>query len=323
MSSPITEEQNPVGVTPAVQWLLVANIAMFFLQQTVVRPADMANWFGFISTNLEQQPWRFATYAFVHGGLMHILFNMIGLWQFGPRVERLFGTRRFVWFYMVCAFGAALLHLVAPLMMPTMRASVMIGASGAVYGVMLAYAHAWPRHLLLFFGVIPMQVRFFVIAFALISLFSGVTDSQPGVAHWAHLGGFATAWLLVRLPSARRLGSTWQNRISPAPELPEDEDLRAIPRTSAARPPRVSEPLDAADDVVARSNALVQRRPPAVAPPAPRPVIVPAPTPVQSATDELNSLLDKMSSGGGRDGLSAREQERLKELSALMRGSSS
>jgi membrane associated rhomboid family serine protease len=322
MSSPIAEEQNPIGVTPAVQWLLVANIVVYFLQQTVVRPDDMVQWFGFISTNLQEQPWRFLTYAFVHGGLLHIAFNMLALWQFGPRVERLFGTKRFAMFYLWCALGGALLHLSAPLFVPTMQASVMIGASAAVFGVMLAYAHAWPRQLILFFGVLPMQVRWYIVAFAVLSLFLGLTDRSPGVAHWAHLGGFVTAWLLVRLPSARRFGSTWQERISPAPELPEDDELRAIPRTSAPRAPRASEPLDAADDVVARSNALVQRRPPVVSPP-PRPAVttVTAAPVQQSATEELNALLDKMSSNGGRSGLSAKEQERLHELSAILRGS--
>jgi membrane associated rhomboid family serine protease len=321
MSSPIVEESGPGGLTPAVQWLLIANVAIYFLQQTVVRPEDMAQLFAFSGATVSQAKWWTPiTYAFVHGGFVHILFNMVGLWQFGPRVERLFGTARFVRFYVLCALGGAALHWALPLMLPSMQESTasIIGASAAVFGVMYAFAHAWPRTILLFFGVIPMQVRWYVLGFAALSVLFGVSGGNAGVAHWAHLGGFATAWVLVRLPSARKMGA-WQDRFSPAPELPEDETLRAVPRTSGARPPRTESGADPIDDVVARSNALVQRRQPAAA--APRPVLAATVAPpVQSAMDELNALLDKMSSSGGRDGLTSREQARLRELSDAMRG---
>ena len=312
MSSPITEEQGPAGLTPAVQWLLIANVAIYFLQQTVVRPEDMAGMFAFMSGNVIERWWTPLTYAFVHGGIWHIAFNMIALWQFGPRVEQLLGTTRFVRFYALCALGGAAAHYLF------VRGGAMVGASAAVFGVMYAFAHAWPRTMLLFFGVIPMKVRTYVYGFALISLIFGVTGGNGGVAHFAHLGGFVTAMLLVRLPMARRLGTSWQDRFSPSPELPEDEGLR-LPRSSATRSPR-SESGDAVDDVVARSNALVQRRPPVAA--TPRPVVTATVAPVQSATEELNALLDKMSSGGGRASLTSREQERLRELSDIMRAQS-
>ena len=312
MSSPITEEQGPAGLTPAVQWLLIANVAIYFLQQTVVRPEDMAGMFAFMSGNVIERWWTPLTYAFVHGGIWHIAFNMIALWQFGPRVEQLLGTMRFVRFYALCALGGAAAHYLF------VRGGAMVGASAAVFGVMYAFAHAWPRTMLLFFGVIPMKVRTYVYGFALISLIFGVTGGNGGVAHFAHLGGFVTAMLLVRLPMARRSGTSWQDRFSPSPELPEDEGLR-LPRTSATRSPR-SESGDAVDDVVARSNALVQRRPPVAA--IPRPVVTATVAPMQSATEELNALLDKMSSGGGRASLTSREQERLRELSDIMRAQS-
>ena len=294
-----------------MQWLLVANIAIYFLQQTVVRPEDMSGMFAFMGANIVQRWWSPITYAFVHGDLWHIAFNMIALWQFGPRVERLFGTSRFVRFYALCALGGAALHWTF-----ASRTGQMIGASAAVFGVMYAFAHAWPRTMILFFGVIPMQVRWYVVGFAGLSLFFGVTGGNAGVAHFAHLGGFATAWLLVRLPSARKLGS-WQDRFNQTPELPEEDTLRAVPPRSAMRPPRGGEATDAADDVVARSNAIAQRRTPTAAPQ--RPALAATVAPAQSATEELNALLDKMSSGGGREGLSVREQERLKELSEILR----
>ena len=317
MSSPIsTDEPTPGGFTPAVQWLLIANVAVFFLQQTIVRLSDLEAIFAFTTTDVVTRWWTPLTYAFLHGSIWHIAFNMFALWQFGPKVERMFGTARFVRFYAACALGGALLHFVAPLLIPQ-QGGLMIGASAAVFGVMYAFAHAWPRTILLLFGVIPMQVRWYVLGFAALSVVLGVSGGQSGVAHWAHLGGFATAWLLVRLPSARKLGS-WQERFNRVPERPEDETLRAVPPRSALRPPRVNEAPDAADDVVARSNAIVRRRPPTASPPRPAATAVIAPA--QSATEELNALLDKMSSGGGRASLSDREQERLRELSEILRG---
>ena len=306
MSSPIAEEQNPVGLTPAVQWILVANIAIYFLQQTVVAPDMMVRWFAFIPASVMERWWSPLTYAFLHGDFFHILFNMVALWQFGPRVERLFGTQRFARFYLYSALGGAAVHWLF------VRDGSMIGASAAVFGVMYAFAHAWPRTMLLFFGVIPMQVRWAVALLTAMSLFFGFSGGNGGVAHFAHLGGIITAWFLVRLPSARKLG-TWQDRFNPAPELPEDDPLRAVPRGAGLRP-RSTEAVDPVDDVVARSNAIVQRRSPVVS--TPRPVVV-APTvaPVVSAMDEMNALLDKMSMGGISEG----ERARLKELAEMMK----
>ena len=315
MSSPITEEQSPAGLTPAVQWILVANIAIYFLQQTVVRPDDMVSMFAFTSQNVVVRWWTPLTYAFVHGDIWHILFNMIALWQFGPRVERLFGTSRFVRFYVLCAFGGAALHAAAVHWF-NIGSGALIGASASVIGVMYAFAHAWPRTMLLFFGVIPMQVRWYVVAFTALTLFWAYTGTNGGVAHFAHIGGLFAGWLLVRLPSARKLGA-WPDRFNQVPELPEEDTPRAVPR-SAVRPPRSGEALDAADDVVARSNALVQRRPPSAAPQ--RPAVTATVAPTQTASEELNMLLDKMSNGGGRDSLTAREQARLQELSDILRG---
>jgi len=299
-------------LTPAVQWLLIANVAIYFLQQTVVRPEYMQTLFGFTTPDVISRWWTPITYAFVHGNLWHILFNMVALWQFGPRVERLFGTSRFVRFYALCALGGVVLHSLFG------GAGLMIGASAAVFGAMYAFAHAWPRTMLLFFGIIPMQVRWYVLGFAGLSVLFMVTGGEGGVAHAAHLGGFATAWLLVRLPSARRIGGTWQDRFNPTPELPEEDTLRAIPRSTLRPREGTSGSSDPIDDVVARSNAAVQRRQPAASLPQ-RPAVVATVAPVVTATDEMNALLDKMSHGGGRESLTSMEQQRLQELSEMLR----
>jgi membrane associated rhomboid family serine protease len=316
MSSLSAESSAPGGLTPAVRWLLILNVAVYFLEQTIVSPLAVNRLFAFSMDSVlgAQRWWTFVTYAFLHGGLLHIAMNMLAIWQFGPRVEQLYGTNRFVRFYIFCALGAAVLHAMIP-----GSGAGLIGASGAVFGVMYAFAHAWPRTQIALFGIVPMPVKLFVVGYAAIELFNGISGSGGNVAHWAHLGGFVTAWILVRLPSAPKLES-WQERFSRAPELPDDDLQRVAPR---GRAPKFAE-RDAADDAVARSNAIVQRRQPVTpvavppAPVAPK-VDVRAPrTARQVAQEELDLLLDKISAEG-ISSLSAGESERLAELSRVIR----
>ena len=321
MSSPYVDDRGPGGLTPAVRWLLILNVAVYFLQVTIIAPGDIAGALGFSArTAFPWRPWTIVTYAFVHGGFWHIAFNMLGLWQFGPRVEALFGTARFVRFYLFCALGATVLHAGVSDWVQQ-RPSLLIGASGAVMGVLYAFAHAWPRTMLLFFGVLPMQVRWYVAAFVFVSLVLGSSPGEGGgVAHWAHLGGVATAFLLVRLPSGGGLGQ-WKGRIARAPEEPEDIGSLA-PRGGMMLP---RQPRDAADDAVARSNALTPKRP-ATSTPAPRrePVAAAAAPPVAvvdsraAAQAELDGMLDKISAGGLAS-LTPDERARLDELSRRLR----
>lgn len=314
MSSLSAESSAPGGLTPAVRWILILNVAVFFLEQTIVASSDMNRLFAFsMSDVMRGRWWTFVTYAFVHGGLLHIAMNMLAVWQFGPRVEQLYGTARFVRFYLFCALGAALLHAI----IPGSSSAGLIGASGAVFGIMYAFAHAWPRTQIALFGIVPMPVMLFVVGYAIIELMNGVFGSGGNVAHWAHLGGFVTAWVLVRLPSAPRL-EEWQDRFSRAPELPDDDLQRVAPR---GRTPRLAVG-DAADDAVARSNALAQRRQPVAPVPAPVPVPV-ADAAVQRsarqrAQDEMDALLDKISAEGLAS-LTSGERVRLDELSRQLR----
>jgi membrane associated rhomboid family serine protease len=145
------------------------------------------------------RPWTIVTYMFLHAGIMHILFNMLGLFFFGPRVEARIGSRRFITLYLLAGVSGALLSFVfAPF-------SPIIGASAAVLGVMLAYAMYWPRDHVSIWFFLPMEIRWFVLLTTVLALWSGFGGSRGGVADFAHLGGFAGAFLYIKW-IARRPG---------------------------------------------------------------------------------------------------------------------
>ncbi|MBA3672615.1 MAG: rhomboid family intramembrane serine protease [Gemmatimonadaceae bacterium] len=186
-------------MTPWVQRLLIANILVFFVQMTA---PETTQYLQFVPALVLQRPWGMVTYMFVHGGFIHILFNMMALYFFGPRVEQRIGSERFIVLYLVSGFTGALFSIFfAPF-------SPIIGASGAVFGVMLAFARFWPTDQIFIYGIIPVQARWLVAITTVMALFSGLTGTQAGVAHFAHLGGYAGAFLflvyLERQHGARR-----------------------------------------------------------------------------------------------------------------------
>ncbi len=185
-------------MTPWVLRLIIANIAMFFLQTT--RPGLEASLL-FVPAQAIIHPWTFVTYMFLHQGIPHILFNMLGLYFLGPQVEARLGAKRFLTLYFISGVAGALLHmLLAP-------HNAMLGASGAVLGVMLAFAYFWPRERLMIWGVLPVEARVLVGVYAVMALWGGFAPTQGssafglvpgGVANFAHLGGMLGAWLYLR-----------------------------------------------------------------------------------------------------------------------------
>lgn len=184
-------------MTPWVQRLIIANVIMFFVEITAP---------GFASLLVLQprhvllEPWTLVTYMFLHdpNNLMHILFNMLGLYWFGARVEERIGGKRFLALYFISGLSGAILSL---LFVP----AAVIGASGAVFGVMLAFARFWPDAQILFFFILPLQARFAVMVMAAMELWAGLRGSGGGVANFCHLGGFAGAYLYL-LYLERRAG---------------------------------------------------------------------------------------------------------------------
>jgi membrane associated rhomboid family serine protease len=179
-------------VTPWVKRLIIANVIVFFLQQM---SGYVTGLLQFRPDLLVAYPWTIytvVTYMFVHDphSITHILFNMIALYFFGPRVEERLGAGRFIALYFLSGIaGAALSFVLAP-------QSAIIGASGAVLGVMFAFARFWPRAQI-YVWFIPLEARIWVVLLALYNIYSGFNGQRGGVANFAHLGGMAGAWLFL------------------------------------------------------------------------------------------------------------------------------
>jgi membrane associated rhomboid family serine protease len=143
-------------------------------------------------------PWQLVTYAFLHADINHIFFNMLALLMFGAPLEYTWGTNRFLQYYFVCVVGAGLTYLAWAAVMHIQ--SPVIGASGGVFGLLLAYGMYFPHNrVMLLFPPIPLPARVFVVLYAVLELFLGVTGSQEGVAHFAHLGGMIGGFALLHL----------------------------------------------------------------------------------------------------------------------------
>ena len=184
--------------------LIAVNAAVFLLEQAVpgIVPA-----FALWPIGAGFEPWQLLTYAFLHGGLLHIAFNMFALYMFGGPVEQVFGPRRYLTYYVVCVLSAGLVQLLTSAMTGAVYPTV--GASGGVFGLLLAYAIYFPRNrIMLIFPPIPMPARVFVLVYAALELFLGVTGTEEGVAHFAHLGGLVGGFILLRFwrstPARRR-----------------------------------------------------------------------------------------------------------------------
>jgi len=188
---------------PVTLSLIFANIAVFLLAQNSPALSRLFE-INFALWPLNSPPgypgfapWQLITYAFLHGGFAHIALNMYALWMFGNDLERVFGTRRFLQLYFVSVVTAALAQLLVSFVAGGNPVPV-IGASGGVFGVLLAYGMYFPRRtIVLLIPPIPMPAWVFVMIYGAIELFFGVTGTAQGVAHFAHLGGMLGAWLLI------------------------------------------------------------------------------------------------------------------------------
>lgn len=203
---------NNSAIPDVIFVLLIANGLVFALQQFA--PDTMGRLFalqplvdppGYSFPSF--MPWQLLTYGFLHDtrSLMHILFNMLMLWMFGRDLERLMGTRRFLTYYLTCVVGAGLVQLMVGVLqgwgVPT------VGASGGVFGLLLAYGMAFPeRRIMLLFPPIPMKAKYFVILLGLFELSIGLSGVNNGIANFAHLGGMVFGYALIRHWARRRPG---------------------------------------------------------------------------------------------------------------------
>lgn len=195
---------------PVIQALLIGNCVVFLLQglggaQTLIEtfalwPVGTPRYLD-AAIGLQKVPqfeiWQLVTYAFLHGNLLHLFFNMFALWMFGTLIELDWGSRRFLTYYFACVIGAALVQLTVASsgegdIYPT------VGASGGVFGILLAFGLRFPnQYILLLIPPIPIKAKWFVIIYGAIELYLGITGTQAGVAHFAHLGGMAAGLIMI------------------------------------------------------------------------------------------------------------------------------
>lgn len=195
------------NLPPVVRALLIAN-ALVYLLQFALGDAALSSFMLWPLgsgndpySSSDFLPWQVLTYGFMHGNIGHLLFNMLALLMFGAPVEHTWGPRRFLLFYLVCVVGAAVCQLIvgAWTLSQGGEAYPTVGASGGIFGLLLAYGMLFPQQrVMLLIPPIPMKARTLVIVYGAVELMMGVTNTMPGVAHFAHLGGMLFGWLLIR-----------------------------------------------------------------------------------------------------------------------------
>ncbi len=211
---------KPIGYSsgyfpPAVKWLLVSNVAVFLVQFFGVAFSGrdpLRPWFGLAPWQVLGQAylWQLATYLFLHGGVMHILFNMFTLWMFGAELERDWGTRGFLRYYFLCGIGAGICVIAANLMVGDLYTRA-IGSSGAIYGLLMAYGVLYPDRTVLFSFLFPIKAKYFVMIIGAVAFLGSFGAAGSGVSHVAHLGGmlFGYVYLKTRLRRRRLARASW------------------------------------------------------------------------------------------------------------------
>jgi len=297
MSELYDAPQSP-RMTRAVQWLLALNIGIYFLQLTLFGTDAVYSALALDPARFPANWWTVGTYMFVHAWLAHLAFNMFTLWMFGPRLEQEWGTATFVKFYLWSGLGGAIAHLVFA------QHSAVIGASGAISGVLVAYALRWPDEEVYLFGVIPMKSRWLVAAMLAMNIIFALSPSSR-IDWTAHIGGMAFGWVFLKLYSVGGINRV-RGWVSAVPDDSEDMP-RAVPR---GRSPMRDRSRDV-DEVVARSNAVVLRES------KPLQHVPKEETPKEYAA-RVNRVLDKISQQGM--GILTRDEHRLlEEMSRKLR----
>jgi membrane associated rhomboid family serine protease len=201
------------GFPKGVKWLLIANVAVFFLG-FFAQLAGLDRPFSYLALIPAAVVkllfvWQLVTYLFLHAGIFHILWNMLALWMFGAELEQVWGTRRFLRFYFFCGVGAGVCVVLLNYLLPAGPGhsllpkgdpySATLGSSGAIFGLLLAYAMLFPTRTILFSFLVPMQVKWYVIIFGVLSLM-GAYQVNSGVSAFAHLGGLLFGYIYMKLP---------------------------------------------------------------------------------------------------------------------------
>ena len=207
---------GPGPLSPAIKILIAVNSCVFILTWLMPQALHqlVLEFFGLLPAEMFRgfRLWQPATYMFLHGDIPHVLFNMLALWMFGTELERMWGTTFFVRYYFTTGIAAAMTTIVVSLMpfAPAARMfdTVTIGASGAIYGILLAYGLTFPNRPIYIYFVFPIPAKYFVMIMGAIAFLSAAGNSGSGIAHITHLGGLLAGYAILRAP-----------RLSPANEV--------------------------------------------------------------------------------------------------------
>ena len=193
------------GLPRGIRWLIIANVAVFLLQWFSQGTA-LGRAFNYLALTPSQVAthlyiWQLATYMFLHGGIWHILWNMLALWMFGSDVEQTWGTDRFLKFYFFCGIGAGICVVILNYLFGNPSVPT-VGSSGAIYGILLVCAVLWPDRVILFSFLFPIKMKYFVMIIGAIAFLNSF-NVNSGVSDVAHLGGMAFGYLFLKLPRVR------------------------------------------------------------------------------------------------------------------------
>ncbi|MEM7610760.1 MAG: rhomboid family intramembrane serine protease [Pseudomonadota bacterium] len=188
---------------PVIFALLMANAVLFVMENFFGLRGFTETHFALHSGAPLFRPWQLLTYGFLHGDLMHLALNMFALWMFGRTMEAVWGSRRFAIYFLACVVGAGIVQMIVAQVVG--RPTTTVGASGGVFGVLLAFGMTFPnQRILLLIPPIPLPAKYFVLIYGVIELYFGLTRSNSGVAHFAHLGGMVIGLVLILYWRSRR-----------------------------------------------------------------------------------------------------------------------
>lgn len=209
------------GMPPVIKNLMIIMGIVFLLQMFVSRWVDL--YFGLVPVLVWKKYflWQLVTYIFLHGGFSHILFNLLALWMFGGELENYWGAKRFLFYFFFCGVGAGICTVV---LSPSQFVPT-IGASGAIYGLLLAFGWLFPNRLIYIYFLVPIPAKYFVIIFGLIEFFSSMSGSGGGVAHLTHLGGLLFGLFYMGYPAIRQKIRREYYKRKWSQRRPEDRNL--------------------------------------------------------------------------------------------------
>jgi membrane associated rhomboid family serine protease len=302
---PVEETRSP-HVTAGVRWLLASMVGVQVLEWTLIRSEELRALFAFQRADLDQARWwSTATYPLVHPSFTLLALTVYALLVFGPRLERAWGTRRFVGFVALAALGGWIVHLFVAGSAPLM------GGSAIAFGIMGAYAHRWGGEERLLPGGFSARERWTVAFVIAVTLLTGLQESVGGgMPFLAHLGGLGAVWIFSRAENVRLVERIREGVSALPDDPPEDQPPRAVPRTL----PRARAQRETIDEVVARTNAETAReRAPARRRPEPEQA-----GPAADADPSIDAILDKISAEG-MDHLTPDERRVLDDHSRRLR----